>query len=77
MIAAAVETGLPEMAFNADYNGENQTGVSYTQRNIGTDGRRQSTSYAFLNTARERPNMTVVTGAHVARVIIAGKLTLN
>lgn len=70
MLAAGRETGLPELATNPDYNGRSQTGMSVTQRNIGTDGRRQSTSHSFLTEARQRPNCHVLTGAHVARVII-------
>lgn len=70
MMAAGQETGLPELAPNPDYNGRNQTGISVTQRNIGADGRRQSTSYSFLNDARKRSNCHVLTGAHVGRVVI-------
>ena len=70
MLAAAAETGLPELANNPDYNGAEQTGTSVTQRNIGSDGTRQSTAKSFLRPALSRPNFTVLTGAHVSRVII-------
>ena len=36
----------------------------------GSDGTRQSTAKSFLRPALSRPNFTVLTGAHVSRVII-------
>jgi choline dehydrogenase len=53
-------------------NGTNQTGTSVTQRNIGSDGTRQSTAKSFLQPARGRPNLTIVTGAHVSKVLLEG-----
>lgn len=52
-----------------DFNGVRQRGVGYyqvTQRN----GRRWGAAEAFLTPARRRPGVTVLTGAHVERVVI-------
>ena len=52
-----------------DFNGPTQEGVGYyevTQKN----GERWSTARAFLDTAKERNNLTVITKAHVEKVVI-------
>lgn len=54
---------------NADYNGESQEGISTFQQSV-RHGRRYSSARGYL-TDRPHPNLTVVTGAHVARVVIA------
>jgi choline dehydrogenase len=64
-VEAAAQAGF---ARNPDFNGEQQDGVGLyaaTQR----DGRRCSTSKAFLRPAIKRRNLSVVTGALAARVI--------
>lgn len=61
--------GQLRIPFNADMTGETQDGVGYyqlTQRNA----RRSSTSVAFLDPARSRPNLTVRSDAQVLRVLI-------
>ena len=68
-VRAGIEAGL---AANPDFNGDEQDGVGLnqvTQRN----GTRCSTATAYLKPARRRPNLTVVTGAHVTRVLFAGR----
>jgi len=63
---AAVEAGhLP----NDDFNGADQEGVGRFDFTI-RDGKRWSTSYAFLRPVLDRPNLTVATGALTERVII-------
>jgi choline dehydrogenase len=65
-LAAAHEIGVPR---NPDFNGISQEGAGLyqvTQRN----GVRCSVVDGYLKPALERPNLTVLTGAHVARVII-------
>lgn len=65
---AAVETGIPP---TDDFNGGESEGVGFfqvTQRN----GRRESTSRAFLRPALKRPNLTVLTGAQVRRIRFVG-----
>jgi choline dehydrogenase len=67
-IEAALEGGH---APNDDFNGPIQDGVGWyqvTQR----DGLRCSAAAAYLHPARERPNLTVQTGAHVTRVLVEG-----
>lgn len=64
--AAAGQLGIP---FNDDLAGEVPDGVGYyqlTQRRA----RRSSTSKAFLDPARGRPNLTVITGAQVSRILV-------
>jgi choline dehydrogenase-like flavoprotein len=63
---AAQEMGIP---YNDDVNGARQEGVGFyqlTQRNA----RRSSAAVAYLNPARNRPNLTVRTGALTTRVLI-------
>ncbi|RZV38668.1 MAG: hypothetical protein EX272_02080 [Chromatiales bacterium] len=65
---AARQLDLP---FNGDFNGRSQEGVGFyqvTQR----DGRRCSAAVAYLGPARDRSNLTVITGAQVEKVLIEG-----
>ncbi|MFJ4192686.1 GMC family oxidoreductase [Pseudomonas sp. NPDC089534] len=68
--------------YNPDFNGEDQEGVGYYDVTI-RDGRRWSAASAFLNPARQRSNLTVLTGAQARRILLEGKravgveLTLN
>lgn len=67
-IDAGVSAGFPR---NSDFNGPQQEGFGLyqvTQR----DGRRCSTAVAYLQPARQRPNLEVRTKAAVARVVIRG-----
>lgn len=66
MLAGAVETGIP---FNADYNSGNVEGVSRMQLNV-RDGKRFNTWHAYLKPVVDNPNLTLLTGAHVRRLII-------
>jgi choline dehydrogenase len=65
-VQAAVQTGLP---FNEDFNGPHQEGAGDYQTNIRS-GRRQSTARTFLRLCRDRPNLTIVTGALAHRVLV-------
>ncbi len=65
----AAELGIPR---NPDYNGVRQEGISYVQRTTYRR-RRVSTARAFLKPARSRRNLTVRTGAHVAKIILEGR----
>lgn len=56
---------------NEDYNSTEQEGFGYYQVNQ-RDGRRWSAYDAYLKPVRNRPNLTVVTGAHVLRVDLEG-----
>ena len=67
-LEAAEAAGIP---YIPDYNGPEQDGaalVQVTQR----AGRRWSTAKAYLEPAAGRPNLTVVTGAQVRRVVVDG-----
>ncbi|WP_144183679.1 GMC family oxidoreductase [Elioraea rosea] len=66
---AAVQAGHP---VTEDFNGADTEGAGAQDFTIAS-GRRASTSRAFLDTAERRPNLTVRTGAQVARVIIEGQ----
>jgi choline dehydrogenase len=67
-IAACLETGIPP---NDDFNGASQEGVGYYQ-NTARDGRRCSTATGYLRPARRRPNLDIVTGAQVTRIVLEG-----
>jgi choline dehydrogenase len=68
-IEAGVEAGLP---LNEDFNGPLQDGVGWyqvTQR----QGMRCSAAVAYLHPVLGRENLTLVTGAHVTRLLLEGK----
>lgn len=65
-IAACGEAGLPH---NPDFNGVEQEGAGIYQMTI-KGARRNSTARAFLRPAMGRSNLTVITHAHVTRVLI-------
>src|SRR5690606_11500576 len=64
-VAAAREAGHP---FNADFNGAEQEGVGHYQV-THRDGERFSAAKAYLTPHLSRPNLTVITGALVCRVV--------
>lgn len=69
MVIDAAETlGYPH---NHDYNGASQDGFSYyqvTQKN----GLRFSAKKAYLQPARKRPNLRIITHAHVTKISLTG-----
>jgi choline dehydrogenase-like flavoprotein len=68
-IAAGARLGLPRLA---DLNRPGAEGVGYTARTIA-GGRRMSAARAFLRPAMRRPNLRVVTGAEVTRILFEGR----
>lgn len=68
-VQAAKEAGLPA---NPDFNGAAQEGVGQYQLTVDR-GRRSSAARAFLNPARARPNLTIMTQAHARRVLLEGR----
>tara|TARA_R110002020_G_scaffold36937_24_gene111518 strand:+ start:2412 stop:4013 length:1602 start_codon:yes stop_codon:yes gene_type:complete len=64
-VEAAEAIGYP---FNPDYNGATQEGVGYFQL-TARNGRRCSAAVAFLRPVLDRPNLQIVTRAHVCRVV--------
>ncbi len=68
-IAAGQQAGLP---FNRDFNGAELAGVGRYDTNI-SGGERWSTARAYLEPARERSNLTVITQVIVERVLLDGR----
>ena len=68
-LEAGRELGLP---YTDDFNGPQQEGLGWYDQTI-RDGRRQTTAKAFLETARNRPNLTILTKAQVRKVTLDGK----
>ena len=69
-VEAGVEFGLPR---NPDFNGESTFGVGAYQLGIGRRWRTSAAS-AFLKPAAKRPNLTIVTGAQVSKVLFKGRV---
>lgn len=70
IIKAGEQFGLPRLE---DINTPNTDGIGYTQATVDRRGKRASTRAAFLQRARKRPNLTIMTGVTVERVVLAGK----
>ncbi|MGJ0505556.1 MAG: GMC family oxidoreductase [Methylocystis sp.] len=68
-LAAGREIGLP---VNPDFNGETQDGCGPLQATVA-DGLRCSAADAFLQPARARPNLAVITHARVTRLLFDGR----
>lgn len=64
-LSGVQELGIP---LNSDYNGAEQLGGGYYQRVI-YKGRRWSSAVAFLNEARRRSNVTIITRAQASRIL--------
>ena len=69
MFKAAVAAGYK---INPDYNSEDQEGIVKTQSSIHR-GLRMSVARCYLEPARRRTNLTVVTGAPTRKVMLEGK----
>lgn len=65
-LAAASEVGIPA---NSDFNGATQEGAGLYQL-TQKDGARCSAVDGYLKPALGRPNLAVLTGAHVSRLLI-------
>ncbi len=68
-VAAAQAAGYK---FNPDYNGADQEGVGFFQL-TSRNGRRCSAAVAYLNPARSRPNLQIITHAQADRIELDGK----
>ncbi|MFL6564622.1 MAG: GMC family oxidoreductase [Burkholderiales bacterium] len=66
---AAAECGIPPVK---QFNGGDNFGCAYFQMNQKR-GRRWSATNAFLRPAMHRPNLSVMTGAHVSRIPIENR----
>jgi len=66
-INAAVEMGVPR---TEDYNGEEQEGAGYFHQTAHR-GLRCSSARAFLHPVRKRPNLTILTKAHMQYLLFS------
>lgn len=72
-IEAGKQAGYKELK---DFNGEDQEGIGYfhiTQK----DGERFSNARAYLRAAEKRKNLTIITKAHVAKILFEGKRAIG
>ncbi len=70
-VEAAAAAGIP----TGDYNGRDRggpDGVASLFQTTTKDGKRSSTFHAFLAPAMERDNLTVISHAHVRRILFDG-----
>ncbi len=65
-IAAAMEMGVPR---TQDFNGDIQEGVDYFQQ-TARGGFRCSSARAFLHPVSHRPNLDIITHAHVQKILL-------
>ena len=72
-LEAGQQHGLPDAG---DYNAGNREGVHITQASI-RKGVRCSTSLAYLDPVKSRPNLTVMTGCHVEKILFDGKTAVG
>jgi choline dehydrogenase len=68
ILEAGEQAGVPRVA---DINDAEQGGIGYQTRTI-SKGRRWSAAKAFLYPALKRPNLTVITSAHVRKIVFDG-----
>lgn len=67
---AVIEAGLQAgYAATDDFNGAQQEGFGWYDANI-RHGRRWSAADAYLYPAESRPNLTIITNAHVCRILL-------
>ena len=70
MVEAGVQAGYPR---TDDLNGYQQEGFGPMDRTVTAHGRRASTARGYLDQARRRPNLTIVTHATTDRILFMGK----
>jgi choline dehydrogenase len=69
LFKAATQAGY---RINPDYNSVDQEGISKTQASIKR-GRRMSVSHCYLDPARRRSNLNVITEVPVRRIVLDGR----
>jgi choline dehydrogenase len=74
MVDAGVEAGYPR---TDDLNGFQQEGFGPMDRTTTPNGRRSSTARGYLDQARARPNLTIVTHALTDRILFSGKRAIG
>ena len=70
MVEAGVQAGYPR---TDDLNGYQQEGFGPMDRTVTPQGRRASTARGYLDQARARPNLSIVTHATTDRILFDGK----
>lgn len=70
MVEAGVQAGYPR---TDDLNGYQQEGFGPMDRTVTPEGRRASTARGYLDQARARANLTIVTHATTDRILFDGK----
>ncbi|MFI8606861.1 choline dehydrogenase [Pseudomonas sp. NPDC077649] len=70
MVEAGVQAGYPR---TDDLNGYQQEGFGPMDRTVTAQGRRSSTARGYLDQARGRPNLRIVTHALTDRILFDGK----
>lgn len=74
MVEAGVQAGYPS---TEDLNGYQQEGFGPMDRTVTPQGRRASTARGYLDQARERANLTIVTHALSDRILFSGKRAIG
>jgi choline dehydrogenase len=74
MVEAGVQAGYPR---TDDLNGYRQEGFGPMDRTVTAHGRRASTARGYLDAARPRANLTIVTHATTDRILFAGKRAIG
>jgi choline dehydrogenase len=74
MVEAGVQAGFPR---TDDLNGYQQEGFGPMDRTVTPKGRRASTARGYLDQARERPNLSIVTHALTDRILFSGKRAIG
>jgi choline dehydrogenase len=74
MVEAGVQAGYPR---TDDLNGYQQEGFGPMDRTVTPQGRRSSTARGYLDQARGRPNLTIVTHALTDRILFSGKRAIG
>ncbi|YCH28700.1 choline dehydrogenase [Erwinia sp. D4-22] len=69
-IEAAKQAGHHE---TDDLNGYRQDGFGPMDRTVTPQGRRSSTARGYLDVAKQRPNLTIITHAQTDRILFTGK----
>ena len=69
-IGAGQDAGYPK---TSDYNGKQQEGFGPMHMTVG-NGVRSSTSNAYIKPAKNRPNLTILSGVLVQRVLLKNKV---
>ncbi|MGI4857158.1 MAG: choline dehydrogenase [Janthinobacterium lividum] len=74
MVDAGVQAGYPR---TDDLNGFQQEGFGPMDRTVTARGRRASTARGYLDTARQRDTLTIVTHAVTDRILFSGKRAIG